>query len=174
MPGTLAEKQERDFMSIHRSNDQFRQTGRQALFFILLMAGACNRDLSDDPIPVVYFPTSTINLFHPEYTSHAVDGGYKSLSSIAGTSVGVRGIIIYRKDKTTYLAYEVNCSYHPNEAGSNVGIHASGLFMVCAGCGSNFSFTDGAPTGGVAWRPLRKYRTELSGSSLTITNEVAN
>lgn len=174
MPDTLAEKQERDFIIMGRNNDQSRRLFTGALLFILLMAASCNRDLSDDPIPVVYFPTSTINLFLPEYTSLAIDGGYKSMSSIAGTSVGVRGIILYRKDKTTYLAYEVNCSYHPNEAGSNVGIHASGLFMVCAGCGSNFSFTDGTPTGGVAWRPLRKYRTELSGSSLTITNEIAN
>ena len=174
MPGILAEKQGKDFMSIYRSNDQSGRPFMRTLLIILVMAVSCSRDLSDDPIPPATFPTSTINLFLPEYTSLAVDGGYKSVSSIGGTSVGVRGIILYRKDKTTYLAYEVNCSYHPNEAGSNVGIHASGLFMVCAGCGSNFGFADGAPTGGVAWRPLRKYRTELSGSSLTITNEIAN
>ena len=146
----------------------------QALVTLMVIVGSCNRDLSDDPIPVIYFPNSTINLFLPEYSALAVDGGFKTVSSIAGTTVGVRGIILYRKDKSSYIAYEVNCSYHPNEAGSNVGVHPSGLFMACAGCGSNFSFSDGSPTGGVAWRPLRKYRTELSNNSLTITNELAN
>ena len=140
----------------------------------LLLCG-CGRELSDDPIPIIFFPNAVINLSFPEYQqSLAVDGGFKVVSTVAGSSVGVRGVIIYRKDASTYLAYEVNCSFHPNEASSNVSVHSSRLYMNCTGCGSNFSFADGTPTGGVAWRPLRKYRTELSGSTLTITNEVAN
>lgn len=141
-------------------------------FRFLLVCGlllGCSRDLSDDPIPIVPFADLVINLSFPEYLSLAVDGGYKAIGSI-----GVRGVIVYRKSATTYLAYERNCSYRPNEAGSTVDINVTKLFMTDASCGSNFSFSDGTPTSGVAWRPLRQYRTELSGTSLTITSDIAN
>jgi nitrite reductase/ring-hydroxylating ferredoxin subunit len=144
----------------------------RVLILTFLLITACDRDLTDDPIPIVPFPNSTINLYLPEYQPLVVDGGFKIISNVNGISIGVRGIILYRKDVNNYFAYEINCSYHPNEAGSNVSPHASRLYMNCSGCGSNFSFTDGTPTGGVAWRPLRRYRTELSGGYLTITNEI--
>ena len=139
-------------------------------FFILtlFLFSGCGTNLDDDPIPVVPFAPLTINLFLPEYQSLMLDGGTKVIGN-----AGVRGIIIYRSKATTYIAYEKNCSYHPNEAGSTVDVHASKLFMVCSGCGSNFSFTDGTSTGGVAWRPLRRYRVELDNPSLTITDEIA-
>jgi nitrite reductase/ring-hydroxylating ferredoxin subunit len=147
---------------------------KSGFLLCMLAASSCKPDLSDDPIPIVFFPAATLNLNLPDYSALKVDGGFKSVGSVAGSSVGVRGIILYRQSATNYYAYEANCSYHPNEAGSTVSIHASGLYMMCAGCGSNFSFTDGAPTGGIAWRPLRKYRTELDGFNLTITNDVLN
>ncbi|MEJ0056927.1 MAG: hypothetical protein WDN75_15510 [Bacteroidota bacterium] len=142
------------------------------LILTFLLISACGRDLTDDPIPIIPFPDATVNLYLPENQPLVVDGGYRTISSVAGSSVGVRGIILYRKDAANYFAYEINCSYHPNEAASNVSVHASRLYMTCSGCGSTFSFTDGTPTGGIAWRPLRRYRTELSGGYLTITNEI--
>lgn len=72
------------------------------------------------------------------------------------------------------MAYERNCSFRPNEACATVDAHSSGLFMIDSCCNSNFSFTDGSPTGGPAWRPLNRYRTQLSGITLTITDEVIN
>jgi nitrite reductase/ring-hydroxylating ferredoxin subunit len=144
------------------------------LIFTGVLVAACNRDLTDDPIPYIIFPSATLNLGFPEYLSLAQDGGHKTISSISGVSIGVRGVIIYRKSSTQYNAFEVNCSYHPNEANANVSVHSSGLFLTCTGCGSNFNLSDGAPSGGIAWRPLRRYRTELSGSYLTITSDVAN
>ncbi len=133
---------------------------------------ACGRDLTDDPIPVITFADGIVNLYLPENQPLAVDGGYRVLSAISGHSVGVRGIILYRKDVANYFAFEINCSYHPNEASANVSVHPSHLYMTCTGCGSNFSFTDGSPTGGVAWRPLRRYQTSLSGGYLTVTSDI--
>ncbi len=135
----------------------------------IFMVSSCGRDLSDDPIPVVPFADLVINLSFPEYQSLVVDGGFKEISKI-----GVRGVILYRKNSATYIAYERNCSYHPNDACATVNVHSSSLYLTDPCCGSNFSFADGTPTGGVAWRPLRKYRTELTGGTLTITNEVVN
>jgi hypothetical protein len=85
---------------------------------------------------------------------------------------GVRGIIIYRVNANSFNAYERNCSYHPNEAGSTVDIDPSNLFFKDFSCGSTFKLEDGSPFGGPAWRPLRRYRTDVNGSVLTITSEV--
>jgi hypothetical protein len=144
------------------------------VFLVVLFVSACGRDLTDDPIPYVSFPSVTLNLSFPEFIALAQDGGHKTISSVSGVSVGVRGVILYRKNSIVYNAFEVNCSYHPNEANANVSVHSSGLFLTCTGCGSNFNLADGTPSGGIAWRPLRRYRTELSGSYLTITSDVAN
>ena len=135
----------------------------------MAFAISCQSDQSDDPIPFVAFADFTANLTAPEYQSLMLNGGFKEINSI-----GVRGVIVYRQDAVTYLAYERNCSYHPNEACATVNIHASLLFMVDPCCNSSFSFTDGSPTGGIAWRPLRRYKTELIGNQLTITDTVIN
>ncbi len=140
----------------------------RAMLVSFVFLCACGQDLSDDPIPVVPFPETTINLSFPEYQKLSFDNG----SILIGT-IGVRGVIVYRNNSSSYVALEVNCSYHPNEASANVSVHASALYLSCSGCNSTFSFA-GLPTGGIAWRPLRKYRTELSGSNLTITNEIVN
>jgi hypothetical protein len=160
-------------MSIKGNNTAL--TFAKSMFMLcVLAASSCQQDLSDDPIPIIFFPDATINLNLPEFSALKVDGGFKSVGSVGGSSLGVRGVILYRQSPTNYYAYEVNCSYHPNDASANVSIHPSGLYMMCAGCGSNFGFADGAPTGGIAWRPLRKYRTVLDSNNLTITNDVLN
>lgn len=134
----------------------------------LLLISGCGRELADDFIPITAFPDIILNLSLPENNSLQVDGGYRQLSG------GVRGIIVYRINSSTYMAYERNCSFRPNEACATVDVHSSGLFMFDSCCSSNFSFTDGSPTGGPAWRPLNRYRTQLSGINLIITDEVIN
>jgi len=133
---------------------------------LLLLLISCSSDLVDDPIPFIPFPD--INIILPNYQDLSSDGGFIRINDS-----GVRGIILYRKNSTTYLAFERNCSYKPNDACATVDIHASTLFMQDACCGSSFSF-EGIPTGGPAWRPLQRYRTSLSGSTLTITDEIVN
>lgn len=131
--------------------------------------GSCEPEMTDDPIPFVAFSDLVINLGLPEFNSLRVDGGYKEFGRI-----GVRGVIVYRVNSTTYRAYEKNCSFHPNAAGSTVNVHSSLLFLEDSSCGSTFNFSEGQPTGGPAWRPLRQYRTELVASTLTITSDVIN
>jgi nitrite reductase/ring-hydroxylating ferredoxin subunit len=139
---------------------------RTWVLFLILMA--CSRDLSDDPVPFIPFTDIVINLNLPEYINLRSDGGFKEVSG------GVRGIIVYRKSSSVYYAYERNCTYRPNEACATVNVHSSGLFMTDPCCNSNFSFEDGSPTGGVAWRPLIRYRTSLDGLLLTISSEIVN
>jgi hypothetical protein len=131
---------------------------------LLLITLSCNQDPVDDPIPYTDFPNITITISNnPSLLS---DGGY-----ILVNDGGVRGIILYRKNSTTYYAFERNCTFQPNDACATVDVHVSTLFMQDACCGSSFNF-DGNPTGGPAWRPLQQYKTSLSGSTLTITDEL--
>lgn len=164
----MGENQAEDFMGISKHNERDCMIARRAGFLLLVLVCACNRDLSDDPIPEGFFPDITINLNLPAYIQLKNDGGFVNIDG------GVRGIILHRKNSITYLAYERNCSFHPNDACATVEVHSSNLFMIDTCCGSSFSLDDGVPTGGPAWRPLRKYRTYLNGTELVITSESVN
>lgn len=137
-------------------------------FYIVLFAmfSACEPDLSDDEIPWQPFDVIQLNLNLPEYVALKTDGGTKTIDG------GVRGIILYHQSGNSYTAYEANCSYQPNSACATVEVHVSTLYMFCACCSSNFDLVTGYPTGGPAWRPLRRYYTSVSGSTLTITDEI--
>jgi nitrite reductase/ring-hydroxylating ferredoxin subunit len=122
--------------------------------------------MQDDAIPFVPFSSIFINLNLPKYVTLKSDGGHVPIDG------GVRGIILYRKSASEYLAYEQNCSYQPNSACATVTVNASNLFMEDNCCNSTFNFSNGSPSGGPAWRPLRRYRTSLDGSELSITDDI--
>jgi len=127
----------------------------------------CKPDLSDDAIPWQPFDVIHINLNLPGYINLKADGRYMYLND-----GGVRGIILYHKNASNYIAYERNCSFEPNSACATVEVHVSTLFMFCPCCSSNFDLATGYPTAGAAWRPLRQYETTLDGSTLTITDRI--
>jgi hypothetical protein len=132
--------------------------------FVLLLS--CSTDPTDDPIPFHPFPDIDITLTN--YPALLTDGGYITIND-----GGVRGIILYRKSLTTYIAFERNCTFQPTEACATVDVHSSTLYLYDACCGSSFNF-EGKPTGGPAWRSLQRYQTQLSGNSLIITDEVVD
>lgn len=134
---------------------------------LLITFSGCSPDLSDDQIPLATFPDIHINLTLPAYNNLRTIGGFVYIND-----GGNRGIILYHQSASNYIAYDRNCSYQPNSACATVGVHSSTLYMVDDCCGSTFDMATGQPTGGVAWRPLRKYQTIVSGSELTITNEI--
>jgi hypothetical protein len=111
----------------------------------------------------VSFPPVTINLNYPQYQRLKLDGGYEYVSG-----AGIQGVILYRLDEGTYIAYERKCSIGDD---APVSVDASGLYMN--GCGSTYNFSDGYPTSGRSVQPLLKYRTSLTGQTLVITDEVA-
>lgn len=137
-----------------------------SVFFTLSVG--CNSDTGDDPIPYIPFANIVINLGLPTYNALRIDGGFMTIDG------GIRGIILYRANQTTYRAFERNCSFQPNQACATVDVDFSGLYMFDPCCSSSFSFTNGYPSGGVAWRPLRQYRTYYNAGELTITDEVIN
>ncbi len=138
-----------------------------AALILLMQTSSCNPDLTDDPIPYLSFGSVYINLNLPEYSRLKSDGGFHYYDD-----AGVKGLIIYRQSASNYIVYERNCSYRPNEACATVNMHVSTLFMEDPCCGSQFDLNTGNPTGGAAWRPLRKYFSTVNGSDLTITDEI--
>lgn len=162
----MAERAVKDFM-ITRSGQRTRPVlAALCLLILLTTLGSCTPDLTDDPIPYLPFSPIQINLNLPEYIKLRSDRGSVYIEG------GVQGIILYRENATTYLAYERNCSFQPNNACVIVEIDQSTLFMLDPCCSSTFDFSTGLPTGGPAWRPLRRYETILNGSELTITDNM--
>lgn len=142
------------------------QMKRFVVHIALLILAGCTPDLSDDAIPWQPFDVININLNLPEYIALKTDGRSMYIDG------GIRGIILYHQSGSNYFAYERNCSFQPNSACATVDIHVSTLYMLCSCCSSTFDLATGYPTGGPAWRPLRKYSTSLNGTTLTITDEV--
>jgi nitrite reductase/ring-hydroxylating ferredoxin subunit len=167
MWGITAGKPAKDFMTITKKNKRHNDSALLPMVFFFLII-SCQPDVSDDPIPFAAFAPFTINLNLPEYQGLRTNG-YTEIDDI-----GVRGVIIYRVDSDTYVAYERNCSFQPNEACATVDIHISGLYMTDPCCNSTFDFATGNPTGGPAWRPLRQYETSFTGTDLTITDVSVN
>lgn len=98
-----------------------------------------------------------------------MDGGYVYVDG-----GGLKGIILYRANENSYLAYERACPHHPSAGGSIVQVDLSTLFMVDHSCRSTFNFSDGQPTGGPAERALIQYRVDQEGSTLKISDEIIN
>jgi nitrite reductase/ring-hydroxylating ferredoxin subunit len=116
----------------------------------------------------VAFPEIIINLSYPQYQSLKVDRGYKYIEG------GSHGIILYRADDNTYVAFERACPYHPYDENATVDVDMSGLYMIDSACKSNFSFPDGTPTAGPARRAMWMYRVTIQGTTLTISDEIIN
>ncbi|MBX2961035.1 MAG: hypothetical protein KF687_00910 [Cyclobacteriaceae bacterium] len=146
---------------------RFKLVGFSFAVFLSLVL-SCTPDEFDDPIPIIFFQPIEINIALPQY-ANLNTLGYVYIDDNAG----VRGIILHKKNPFTYLAIERNCSFQPNQACATVEVHTSTLFLQDACCGSMFNW-DGVPTAGVAWRPLRQYKTSLNGTLLTITDEIIN
>jgi hypothetical protein len=161
----MAEKLERVFMITKRSQKISTYFSVLTAYSVMLFSAACTPDLSDANIPFSPFSPIQINLNLPAYNALRTNGGYKYIDG------GVRGIILYHKSNSEYLAFERNCSYHPNDACATVEVHISTLYMLDPCCNSTFDFL-GKPSGGVAWRPLRQYEVLVTGTDLTITDTI--
>lgn len=129
---------------------------------MLLLVG-CRDEGSQQPLPEDVLVDISIVVTNIEYLPLQQDGGFVYLDG------GRRGILLYRQNASSYLAFERNCTYRPTDSCASVHVHSSRLYMEDTCCGSQFDFT-GRPTFGPAPLPLRRYSTTLSGNLLRIVN----
>ncbi|RZK42352.1 MAG: hypothetical protein EOO61_05480 [Hymenobacter sp.] len=144
---------------------------RVSVAILALLGGlaACGSADTTQTIPSVAFSTQ-INVTNQQYQALRYDNGIVALPAGGSAGGGVKGLLIIRKDASTYLAFERNCPYRPYDACSLVGLdRSSRIFLQDSCCGSRFNF-QGQLTNGPATRSLRQYSTSLVGSLLTITN----
>ena len=85
---------------------------------------------------------------------------------------GAKGLIIFRKSTTEFVAYERACTYDPNTSGAVVTMQANGIDAKDTICGSKFFIYDGSIINGPASRPLQQYRCtyNISNNQLHIYN----
>jgi nitrite reductase/ring-hydroxylating ferredoxin subunit len=140
---------------------------RFCLVLILLLPVSVKAQM-DPPMPFTSFTPITVNLDFPQYRVLRNDGGMVEIEG------GLRGLILYRENEETFIAYERNCPHNPEESCARVDIDMSRIFLIDRCCGSTFSASDGYPMKGPATRPLRRYKTQFSGTTVTITDEMVD
>ena len=78
-------------------------------------------------------------------------GGYEYFTG------GVSGIVVYRFDMNTFLAYDRACPYDWDKGGRVDVVNS--IYLYDSLCSSMFNILDGSPISGPAETPLRMYQT---------------
>ena len=137
----------------------------------LLIITSCNSDNGAQP-RIPYAPVNlALDLTNQQYRALRFDNGVVALPVRGPAGIGgVRGVLVVRQNASSYLAFERDCPYQPDNVCARVGFDTSPApFLRDSCCGSQFSL-QGQVTGGPAPRALVQYSTSLSGNLLNITN----
>jgi len=131
-----------------------------ALLLSLVFHG-CKKDTKG--VPYVYV---NINIYvsDPQFVNLNAIGGWTYVTG------GYRGILIYRKSQTEFMAYDRACPYDPQDAAEQVKVDNTNIQAVDDHCGSKFLITDGSVTNGPSGLPLKAYSTHYDGTVLRIYN----
>lgn len=116
-----------------------------SLLGLLLMVTACDRTEDDIPYRKINFTVSIPS------TALINVGGYEYFTG------GVNGIVVYRFDMNTFMAYDRACPHDWRQGGRVQMVNSAYLYDSL--CGSMFNILDGMPLSGPAKTPLRMYQT---------------
>jgi hypothetical protein len=126
------------------------------IFFLLLSFQSCKKNTVTDLIPNV--PVNfTVYLSLPQYSSLNSIGNYAIVDN-----VGYRGVIVYRRALTEFVAFDLACPYDPSTG--KLSVDSSGVTLYHSTCGSKFSLYDGSKIAGPATRTMKPYNAEYSAN----------
>jgi len=130
---------------------------------VLLIVFSCRKN--EDLIPNVSV-NEYIDLNLPSYSN------LNAVNNWIYYSAGAKGLIIFRKSTTEFVAYERACTYDPNTSGAVVYMLPNGIDAKDSICGSKFFIFDGSIINGPASRPLQQYRCtyNISANQLHVYN----
>jgi len=130
---------------------------------VLLIVFSCRKN--EDLIPNVSV-NEYINLNLPSYSN------LNAVNNWIYYPAGAKGLIIFRKSTTEFVAYERACTYDPNTSGAVVYMLPNGIDAKDSICGSKFFIFDGSIINGPASRPLQQYRCtyNISANQLHVYN----
>jgi nitrite reductase/ring-hydroxylating ferredoxin subunit len=133
-----------------------------SLLLLILVPGCEDSDthpeIPDVPVSFVINPNST------EYLELNHVGGSVYLTG------GYNGILVYRADMNTFMAYDRACPYDFDTPHARIELEASGITCVCPVCQSKYIITDGTPFEGPSRYMLKQYITTYDGSLLYVYN----
>lgn len=124
--------------------------------------------MSCAPITHETIPYEEVN-----FTIYPNDAEYSNLMNYGGyvyVTGGVAGIIIYRLDLQTFMAYDRACPYDWSETTERLVVNEDGITISHAYCGSLFNILDGSIIDGPSKYNLLQYRTFYDGNKLKVYN----
>lgn len=127
----------------------------------VLTFDGCKKE--DNGVPIVpvdiYIYTS-----NPSFINLNAVGGWVYVTG------GVRGILVYRKSISEFMAFDRNCTYNSNDACAVVYVDSSNIIATDTCCHSQFSIYDGSVLQAPAGAPLKTYYTTFDGNVIHIYN----
>ena len=115
-----------------------------------------------------YVPNVPVDIY-----MYASSPSFVNLNAVGGwlyANGGAKGIVIYRKSNSEFMAYDRNCTYQPNNSCAKVEIDSTSLIAKDNCCGSEFLMTDGSVLKSPASLPLKQYQASFDGNILHIFN----
>jgi Rieske Fe-S protein len=134
------------------------------IMLVLFIGYSCKKDTENN------VPNTAVDIYI--YTSSP---SFFNLNTVGGwvyITGGVRGILVYRKSLTEFMAYDRNCTYHSSDPSpcATVSVDVTNILAVDSCCHSKFSIYDGSVTQTPAVLPLKQYHTTFDGTTLHIYN----
>lgn len=133
-----------------------------SIMLIIVVSLSCRKE---KPYTI---PEASVDIYiytsNPSFISISVVGGWTYVSG------GVRGILIYRKSNSEFMAYERNCTYQSSDACATIVVDKSNIVATDTCCHSEFLLTDGSVLKAPASLPLKVYRNTFDGNVLHIYN----
>ena len=97
-------------------------------FVISISLHACNKNdddiIKDIPVNLTIYPST------PAYFDLSIVGGWIYVSG------GVKGIIVYRKSISEFMAFDRNCTYNSNDPCAVVYVDSSNIIATDTCCNS--------------------------------------
>jgi hypothetical protein len=131
---------------------------------LLLFIVACGDKDENNPHSII--PNVPVNFYiYPNTIDFIEVQNYREYNNY-----GYRGVIVFRLDQTTFMAYEKTCPYDANLESGRVYVDMSTFSMIDSTCQSSYNLLDGMPNGGPSSTPLLQYGTFYDGNQLHIFN----
>lgn len=133
--------------------------------FLFSSCSKGNNPGGSGPVPNVTVNVS-ININNSPYTGLGTIGGVIYLAN-----VGNRGILLYRLNSSTIMAFDRTCTYNISNTAAYVQAQNNGT-AICLDCSSTYSMASGGVNSGPSTIGLKVYNTTFNSTTgaLTITN----
>lgn len=134
---------------------------KKFIFILVILTSSllgCKKNTQQDTAP--YVPVDVyINLTLPQYQMLNAPGGW------AYAVGGIKGIVIYRRGISEFIAYDRNCTFNEQNSCGTAKVDSSNVLINCGCDGSVYNIYDGSVNQGPATLPLKVYNATYDGNN---------